>query len=251
MEIISDISALPQRFRGGALSIGNFDGVHRGHARIIECLCALAEKIAGPVVVFTFDPHPVRILRPEHAPPPLTWTKRKAELLSELGVDVMVVYPTDEQILSLGPQAFFHQLVCQSLSARAVAEGPNFFFGHDRRGTIDTLRELCRASDIPLEIVEPLLDAGDFISSSRIRKAIQRGDADEARRLLTQPYRIRGMVTHGAAGCANRLSHGESGCHRHLVTRTRRLCGTGNSRKQSPRRGDQRRPKSDVRRGRR
>jgi len=199
MEIIHDISAFPQRYRGGAVSIGNFDGVHRGHARIIECLHRLAEKIAGPVVVFTFDPHPVRILRPEQAPPPLTWTNRKAELLSALRVDAMVVYPTDQHILSLGPQEFFQQIVCESLSTRALAEGPNFCFGCDRAGNVETLIELCKDGNIPLQIVEPLLDGGEFISSSRIRKAIHNGHVDEARRLLTQPYRIRGMVTHGAA----------------------------------------------------
>jgi riboflavin kinase/FMN adenylyltransferase len=199
MEIIRDISALPQRYRGSAVSIGNFDGVHRGHARIIECLQGLAEKVAGPVVVFTFDPHPVRILRPEQVPPPLTWTKRKAELLSELCVDAMVVYPTDKHILSLEPQDFFQQIVCQRLSARALAEGPNFCFGRDRAGNIETLTDLCNVADIPLQIVEPLLDGGEFISSSRIRKAIHNGHVDDARRLLTQPYRIRGMVTHGAA----------------------------------------------------
>ena len=83
------------------MAIGNFDGVHRGHARIVERLRAMAREVGGPAVVFTFDPHPVRLLRPAEAPPPLTWTDRKAELLADLGVDAVIAYPTDEALLRL------------------------------------------------------------------------------------------------------------------------------------------------------
>lgn len=199
MQIIRDINNLPANLLGGAVSIGNFDGVHLGHARIIGQLKKLATEITAPVIIFTFDPHPVRLLRPDQVPPPLTWTKRKAQLLRRLEVDAMVVFPTNEQILSLSPQQFFDQIVCGRLQTRAMAEGPNFFFGHQRTGNIDTLRSLCKAKQIPLKVVDPVRDADDFISSSRIRKAIQAGDVDTARRLLTEPYRIRGMVTHGAS----------------------------------------------------
>ena len=91
MKLIRDLSQLDDTLRGGAVTIGNFDGVHRGHARIVEQLKNLAIKHNGPAKVFTFDPHPVRLLRPQLAPPPLTWTSRKALLLEELGVDVTVV----------------------------------------------------------------------------------------------------------------------------------------------------------------
>ena len=199
MQIIRDIQNLPSELLGGAVSIGNFDGVHLGHAKIVAQLNMLATELDAPVIIFTFDPHPVRLLRPEQVPPPLTWTKRKAQLLRQLDVDAMVVFPTDEHILSLSPRQFFDQVICERLEARAMAEGPNFFFGHERSGNIDTLRSLCDAKQIPLQIVDPVRDADDVISSSRIRKAIQAGDVDTARRLLTEPYRIRGMVTHGAS----------------------------------------------------
>ena len=199
MKVIHDISQIPIDLQGGAVSIGNFDGVHRGHARIIAHLQTLASEVVAPVVVFTFEPHPVRLLRPDQAPPPLTWTKRKAQLLRQLGVDALVVYPTDEQVLRLSPGEFFQRVVCDRLRAKAMAEGPNFFFGHNRAGTIETLGELCLSQNIPLTVVQPLRDGGDYISSSRIRKAIQAGDVAVAREMLTEPYRIRGMVTHGAA----------------------------------------------------
>lgn len=181
------------------MAIGNFDGVHLGHARIVERLLERAKEVGGPAIVFTFDPHPVRLLRPEHAPPPLTWTDRKADLLSQLGVDAMLAYPTDDALLALSPQDFFSRIVRESLAAKAMVEGPNFYFGRNRAGTIDVLRELCDGSGISLDIVEPLQASGDFVSSSRVRKLIQAGDVSSAAELLTQPYRIRGMVTHGAA----------------------------------------------------
>lgn len=192
--------------RRGAVSIGNFDGVHRGHARIVKKLLAVAQEVGGPAVVFTFDPHPVRLLRPDLAPPPLTWTDRKAELLAELGVDAMIAYPTDEALLQLTPEEFFEQIIREQLDARAMVEGPNFFFGRDRAGDIAALNKLCQGAEISLSIVQPLQAgpphpgaAGELVSSSRIRQLIAAGDVDAARQMLTQPYRLRGMVTHGAA----------------------------------------------------
>lgn len=199
MKLIRQLEDLPREFRGGAVSIGNFDGVHRGHARIVERLKRMAEEVGGPAVVFTFDPHPVRVLRPQHAPPPLTWTDRKATLLAQLGVNAMLVYPTDEQLLSLTPTAFFQHVVIDSLDARAVVEGPNFFFGQARAGTVEVLAQLCSNSARQLEVVQPLMHGDDYISSSRVRELVRQGDVSTARNLLTEPYRIRGMVTHGAA----------------------------------------------------
>lgn len=199
MKLIRELNKLPSELRGGAVTIGNFDGVHRGHARIVQRLIHQARKVSGPATVFTFDPHPVRLLRPQQAPPPLTWTDRKAELLAELGVDAVISYPTDKRLLALSPHEFFELVVGRQLQARAMVEGPNFFFGRDRTGTIDVLQELCDQHDVILEVVQPLRHGRQFISSSRIRTAIRNGHVAEARQLLTQPYRIRGMVTHGVA----------------------------------------------------
>ena len=179
------------------MTIGNFDGVHRGHARIIERLLAKARDVGGPAIVFTFDPHPVRLLRPQAAPPPLTWTDRKAQLLDELGVTAVIAYPTDEHLLSLSPGDFFEQIVSQSLEARAMVEGPNFYFGGGRAGDISVLGQLCEQAGVALEIVPPLVLGDEYVSSSRVRTAVQSGDVNLARQLLTRPYRIRGMVTHG------------------------------------------------------
>jgi riboflavin kinase / FMN adenylyltransferase len=204
MKLYRELADLPAEFRGGAVTIGNFDGVHQGHARIIERLQAAAMKISGPSVVFTFDPHPVRLLRPQNAPPPLTWTDRKAELLGLMNVDAMIAYPTDEALLQLTPVEFFDRIVRDRLDARAIVEGPNFSFGRDRAGNVNVLRDLATAAGIDVEIVEPLILDGEVVSSSRVRRLIADGQITEAGKLLTRPYRIRGMVVHGA-GRGNKI----------------------------------------------
>lgn len=198
MIIVRDLADLPSTLRGGALTIGNFDGVHLGHARLIERLIKLSREANGPAVVFTFDPHPVRLLRPQEAPWPLTWTDRKAQLLNHLGVDCLIAYPTDRALLSLTDREFFEHIVRDKLAARAMVEGPNFFFGRNRTGNIEVLGRLTREAEMRLEVVEPVVVDGAIVSSSRVRELIAAGDVDAARRLLTEPYRIRGIVTHGA-----------------------------------------------------
>lgn len=197
VSIWRDLSTLPEALRGGAMAIGNFDGVHRGHAQIVARLLDQARVAGGPAVVFTFDPHPVRLLRPLEAPPPLTWTDRKVELLAELGVDAVFVYPTDERLLRLSAREFFDSIVCQRFAARALVEGPNFYFGHGREGNVERLAQWCPPAGVRLEVVNPVLVDGQPVSSSRVRVAIAAGQVDAAARMLTAPYRVRGMVIHG------------------------------------------------------
>ena len=200
---LRSIDELPERFRsdaghsGVAVSIGNFDGVHLGHARIVQRLIAMARSLGTPAAVLTFDPHPAKILRPELAPTPLTWTERKAELLYRLGVDVVIAYPTDLALLELAPREFFDKIVVGRLGVRGMVEGRNFFFGHDRGGTIERLGEFCRASGVQLEVVDAAEIDGQTVSSTRIRSLIADGQVAEAGRLLGRPHRIRGTVIHG------------------------------------------------------
>lgn len=198
MRIIRQLDAMPAAARNGAVAIGNFDGVHRGHAAIVERLLTRAKAVSGPAVVFTFDPHPVRLLRPAQCPPPLTWTERKAELLAALGVDWVVAYPTDKALLALSAVEFFDRMVRGQLAAKALVEGPNFSFGHNREGNVERLAELARGAGISLDVVEPVVVDGAIVSSSRVRERIRTGDVEQARRLLAAPYRIRGLVSHGA-----------------------------------------------------
>ncbi len=149
-------------------------------------------------MVLTFDPPPVQILRPQFAPPPLTQIARKAELLAALGVVGLIAYPTDAAFLQLTAREFFDRIIRGHLEARALVEGNNFFFGHDRQGNVDLLRRYCADAGMELEVVEPVLVDGQAISSSRVRGLVAQGQMDEVRRMLTQPYRVRGTVVHGA-----------------------------------------------------
>ena len=197
--LIRDLRQLPETLRGAAVAIGNFDGVHRGHASIIERLTAMARRLGGPTLVFTFDPHPARILRPEAAPVPLTTTARKAALLAELGVAATLAYPTDRTLLEYDAETFFARILRDGLSAGGVVEGPDFRFGRGRQGDIETLDHLCRQAGMQCEVVSPTTLDGQVVSSSRVRAAISGGRIDESLRLLTRPYRIAGIVVHGAA----------------------------------------------------
>jgi riboflavin kinase / FMN adenylyltransferase len=202
MQILRSLQRLSNDLRGGAVAIGNFDGVHRGHARIVERVIAHAARLGGPAVVFTFDPHPLALLRPEASHVPLTTLERKTELLGRFAIDLLVVYPTDLALLGLEPAAFFELVVQEKLGARAIVEGPNFHFGRNRTGDVHVLAALCRQAGIELEVVEPLAAErgleGGLVSSSRIRAFVQSGQITAANRLLTAPYQLRGNVARGA-----------------------------------------------------
>jgi riboflavin kinase / FMN adenylyltransferase len=188
----------PDWLRGGAVAIGNFDGVHLGHARLVERLRAMAELVGGPAVVFTFDPSPTRILRPEAAPEPLLWLGRKVEILTELGADAVFAYPTDRHFLEMEAREFFDNVIRGRLDARAMVEGPNFFFGRGRSGNVETLRQFCAEAGMRFEVAEPVEVGGEIVSSSRIRSLVIAGRVDEAAAMLGRPYRIHGVVARGA-----------------------------------------------------
>ncbi len=198
MKLLHSLNEFPETLRGGAVAIGNFDGVHLGHARLVERLRAMAQRVGGPAVVLTFDPPPVRILRPQAAPEPLLWIERKIEILAALGVDALVVYPTSKTFLELQARQFFDHVACERLGARAMVEGPNFFFGHHRSGNVDVLRAFCGEANMPFEVAKPVEVTGQIVSSSRIRSLVAAGRLAEARQMLDRPYRIRGRVARGA-----------------------------------------------------
>jgi riboflavin kinase/FMN adenylyltransferase len=198
LKVLRNLDDFSDDLRGGAVTIGNFDGVHRGHARLVRRLRRLADEIGGPAIVFTFDPHPAWILHPDAAPQPLIWNQRKAEILRELGADVVLIYPADRAFLELDARQFFQQIVLGRLGAKGMVEGPNFFFGRNRSGTLQVLEDLCADAGVRLELAEPVEVDGRVVSSSMIRELIIQGRTAEARIMLGRPYRIRGLVVRGA-----------------------------------------------------
>ncbi len=196
---LDDFTGVPARARGVFLAVGNFDGVHLGHAHLIGRLRARADAAGVPALALTFDPHPIALLRPGSAPPPLLWTDRKADLLARAGATEVGVFRTGPWLLGLTAREFFDRVVVGRFGARGMVEGPNFAFGRDRGGDSTLLAGWCAEAGMGFEVVEPTVIGGDLVSSSRVRRALVEGDADEAARLLGRPYRLRGVVTHGAA----------------------------------------------------
>jgi riboflavin kinase/FMN adenylyltransferase len=197
--IVNGLENIRSETTGGAISIGNFDGVHRGHRELVLRLRQLADQVSGPAVVLTFDPPPAQILRPDLVPPSLTWMTRRAEILFELGVDIVCVCETTPALLELTAENFFQQVLIDSLHVAAIVEGPNFRFGKDRRGDIELLSELCEKQQVRLSIASGQSEDGEWISSSRIRSLIAQGAIEAANRLLVKPYRLTGIVGRGAA----------------------------------------------------
>lgn len=183
--------------QGGALTIGNFDGVHRGHQALLAGLRCQAQAIGGPAVAMTFDPPPLAILRPEACQPLLTTIADKAAQLQQHGADQVIILHTTPDLLNLSAREFFDQIVCQRLKVRVVVPGFNFGFGHNREGTVETMAAFCREAGLPCVPVPPFLEGGQAISSSRVRAALLRGAVREAGLLLGRPYRVRGLVVKG------------------------------------------------------
>lgn len=185
-------------WHGGFVSIGNFDGVHRGHEEMARTLVARAAACGAPAIVVTFDPHPVQLLRPELAPPPLTTLEHRAELLGRHGVTGLLALPTNRALLELTADEFFEQVIVGRLGARGLVEGPNFFFGRHRAGNITTLRAMCQAREMSLDVISPVTVGDQWVSSSVIRSLLQAGDTTDAVHLLGHPYRLSGRVGSGA-----------------------------------------------------
>ncbi|MGE3809656.1 MAG: bifunctional riboflavin kinase/FAD synthetase [Gemmataceae bacterium] len=190
----------PASARQGSVAIGNFDGVHCGHRALVRQLRESARAVNGPAVCLSFDPHPLAVLRPAQFQPVLTTMQRRAELLLAAGADHVVVLRTTPELLQLTAEDFFREVIVDRLQARAVVEGPNFSFGRDRAGTIDTLRNLCGAAQIELKILEAATSPeGKPVSSSRVRAALLEGNIELASELLGRCYALAGTVVKGAA----------------------------------------------------
>ena len=189
----------PPGFTGGAVTVGNFDGVHRGHRFLVTTARQRAAEVGGPAVVVTFDPPPYQVLFPE-APtrPPLTTLADRISHLQEAGADHVVVLRTTSALLALTPEAFVCELLRGQLSARYVIEGYNFRFGHDRAGDTHLLRVLCSKNGIGFEEVAPFMADGETVSSSRVRAALVAGNVAVAAGWLGRPYRIVGTIVTGA-----------------------------------------------------
>jgi riboflavin kinase/FMN adenylyltransferase len=196
---LADFAPVAPSLRRAFLAVGNFDGVHRGHANLLARLAARAREHDALAIALTFDPPPAAVLRPESAPVPLTWTERKVELLQAAGASEVGVFQTGRWLLGLTAREFFERVVLGQFQARGMVEGPTFGFGRDRGGDAQLLSAWCAAAGLDFEIVAPTEVDAAIVSSSRIRRCLAEGDVKSAATLLGRPYRLRGIVSHGAA----------------------------------------------------
>ena len=198
MITLQDFGDVPSRFRGAFVAVGNFDGVHRGHAHLLGRLRARAEAAGTAAIALTFNPPPGTFLRPETAPAPLTWLERRVGLLTGLGLNDVGVFRTGPWLLGLTAREFFDRVLVEQLGAKGIVEGPTFGFGRDRGGDARLLGEWCAGAGLGFEVAAPTQEDGTIVSSSRIRQALGGGEVEAAARMLGRPHRMRGVITHGA-----------------------------------------------------
>jgi riboflavin kinase/FMN adenylyltransferase len=188
---------VPAEWGRSVVTIGVFDGVHRGHQRLVDRTAELAHEFGLPTVVITFDPHPDEVVRPGTHPPLLCTPRRRAELLSGLGVDAVMMLPFTLELSRMGPDEFVQSVLVDRLHAARVVVGEDFRFGHRAKGDIALLQELGGKYDFEAEGV-PLVADGRPISSSLVRECLAVGDVESAARLLGRPHRVEGVVVRGA-----------------------------------------------------
>ena len=191
------LAEVPSDWGASVATIGVFDGVHRGHQRIIGRAGEIARARNLPVVVITFDPHPDEVVRPGSHPPLLTTSRRQAELLAGLGADALCVLPFNVDFSRLSPDEFVRVVLSERLHAAAVVVGENFRFGHKAVGDVPLLGQLGEKYDFTAEGVPLLVVDGVTISSSYIRERLAAGDVAAAAEALGRPHRVEGVVVRG------------------------------------------------------
>lgn len=192
MERLSSSAPVPAHLRGSVMALGNFDGFHAGHQAVVGRAVALARAEGRPAIVATFDPHPMRLFKPDAAPFRLTTLDQRARLFAAAGADAMLVFEFTADLAALDPAAYV-RLLTDGMGVTAVVTGEDFTFGKGRSGTVESFGAL----GLPAQAVGAVRDEQGVISSSRIREALKAGDCAQAARLLTRPFAIQGVVQHG------------------------------------------------------
>ncbi len=197
MDIYTRLSELGDRATHAALAIGKFDGLHLGHARILERLVEYARRENRPALVFTFDPPPRDILKPDAPTALLCDLEEKCKLIERAGVDALILYPTTREFLNQTAEQFFRETLVDRLKIARLVEGESFSFGRGREGRGEKLRALCRDANVALDVVPSAECENAVVSSSAIRAALREGDVVGAAKRLGRRYRLKGVVGRG------------------------------------------------------
>ena len=197
MERLQSGAPIPAHLRGSIMALGNFDGFHLGHQAVVGRAVERARADERPVIVATFDPHPMRLFHPDTPWFRLTSLDQRAALFERAGADAMLTFAFTQELAALEPDQFIH-ILAQDMGVAGVVTGEDFTFGKGRSGSVALLAQSHATSGIIAEAVPAVTnDAGEVVSSSRIRAALRAGDCATATRLLTRPFAIQGMVQHG------------------------------------------------------
>lgn len=197
MKVLRGSSSLDKPLERAVLTVGNFDGLHLGHQAIMSTVISRARALDGLSAVYTFEPHPRKILHPERAPRLLTTLEQKLELLESIGVDLTIVEPFDRSFARLPAERFVREILHERIGPLEVYVGYDFRYGRDREGSMRTLTELGPHLGFAVTII-PEVRVGDRdVNSTRIRELLEEGRVEDAARLLARPYRVRGRVVVG------------------------------------------------------
>jgi riboflavin kinase / FMN adenylyltransferase len=197
MRVVRDIREMREPPEASAVTIGNFDGVHLAHQQLLSKVVTAARQRQLTATAITFEPHPIKVLAPDHAPKLLTPLERKMALIEKQGIQLLVVLPFHRELARLGPLEFVREILVKPLRAKLVMVGPNFRFGYRQSGDAEVLGELARQEGFDLEIVPMLLLRGQRVSSTRIRELLVAGRMGLAGRLLGRPYSLSGPIVAG------------------------------------------------------
>jgi len=197
MEIIHGIQQLKKRLTHPVVTIGNFDGVHRGHQMIIKTAIEQARARKGVCVAYTFRPHPQVALNPAAQIQLLSTYEEKLRILEALGVDITIEEPFSREFSTVAPEQFFKDVLLRQISAEAIVVGYDFGFGKERKGQLDILVTLCRQSGVELTVIQPQKTDGEVASSSRVRQHLLGGQIESATHLLNRHFSYRGVVVKG------------------------------------------------------
>ncbi len=197
MQRLDGSAAVPDAFRGGIVALGNFDGFHKGHQAVVARAVSRARAEGRPVLVATFDPHPVRFFKPDLPPFRLTTLDQRERLFAAAGADAMLVFHFGPELAAVTAPDFVTDYLVSRIGAAGVVTGEDFTFGRARGGNVETLKILGQANRLSVDAVAPVDEDGEPVSSSRVREALEAGDCATAARLLTRPFAIEGIVERG------------------------------------------------------
>jgi len=197
MKTFQSSSDAKGKLKRPVIALGNFDGIHLAHQKLFEAAKRLAKQVRGKASVYTFVPHPVKVLSPASAPPLITSLAQKTALIKRAKIQALILEPFAADFAALSPEDFFEKILIQRLRAAGIVAGYDFTFGAKRAGNADLLCRLCERHSIPCKIVEAQHQQSTLISSSQIRNFIRSGEVGQAALLLGRPFELIGKVVKG------------------------------------------------------